>query len=148
MLRNSKWWLSGDRNETVNHLISEFRIKRIENKTQLAGKWDPLGIVQEIKIWPHLQMVYAQTRIRPGEWDAQNSLGFWDINIYPYSGRKTRRWWLLMIDKRREPAEMWTLPFWLITKWKSKKTKRETSVYILLENWKRYGTWKRRWYQL
>ena len=25
-------------------------------------------------------MVHTQTRICPGEWDAQNSLGFWDTN--------------------------------------------------------------------
>ena len=25
-------------------------------------------------------MVYAQPRIRPWKWDAQNSLGFWDKN--------------------------------------------------------------------
>ena len=39
-----------------------------------------MGIVQEIEIWPYEQIVYAQLRICPGEWDAQNSPGFWDTN--------------------------------------------------------------------
>ena len=36
----------------------------------------PLGIVQEIEIWPYEQVVYIQPGISPGEWDAQTSLGF------------------------------------------------------------------------
>ena len=41
---------------------------------------NPLGVVQEILIWPYEQVVYAQPRIYPREWDAQTSLGFWDTN--------------------------------------------------------------------
>ena len=36
------------------------------------------GIVQEIEIWPHEQMVYAPPRIRPRKLDTQNFLEFWD----------------------------------------------------------------------
>ena len=36
-------------------------------------------------------MVYAQHRIRPGEWDAQISLGFWDTNKSPNVGQTTKR---------------------------------------------------------
>ena len=36
--------------------------------------------MQEIDIWPYYQMVCAQTKIHPGEWDAQNSQGFCDTN--------------------------------------------------------------------
>ena len=35
-------------------------------------------------------MVHAQPRIRPGEWDAQTSLGFWDTNGSPNLGQTTR----------------------------------------------------------
>ena len=49
-----------------------------------------MGIVQEVKIWPYEQMVYAQPRICPGEWDAQTSQGFWDINGSPNLGPTTR----------------------------------------------------------
>ena len=39
---------------------------------------DPLGIVQEIKIWPHKQVVYAQLGILHGALDTQTFLKFWD----------------------------------------------------------------------
>ena len=35
-------------------------------------------------------MVYTQTRIRPGEWDTQNSQGIWDTNRSPNPGQKSR----------------------------------------------------------
>ena len=50
--------------------------KGVQNSTQLGGKGELQQIVYEIKIWPYYQMVYAQTRIIPGELDAWNSLGF------------------------------------------------------------------------
>ena len=36
----------------------------------MDGKGDPLGIVQEIEIWPYNQIVQAQTRIPHRGWDA------------------------------------------------------------------------------
>ena len=35
-------------------------------------------------------MVYAQVRIHSGEWDAQNSLEFWNTNRLPNPGEKIR----------------------------------------------------------
>ena len=35
----------------------------------LGGEADPLGIVQEIEIWPYFQKIYVKTRIRFGKWD-------------------------------------------------------------------------------
>ena len=35
-------------------------------------------------------MIYAQTRIRPGKWDAQIFIGFWDINGLPDPGHTAR----------------------------------------------------------
>ena len=46
--------------------------------------------MQEIQIWPNEQMVSVQPGIRPGEWDAQNSLLFWDTNGSPYLSQTTR----------------------------------------------------------
>ena len=51
---------------------------------------DQLGIVQEIEIWPYKQAVYAQNRIFLGEWNAQSSLGFWDIKWSLKLGQTTR----------------------------------------------------------
>ena len=36
--------------------------------------------MEEIEIWPFEQMVFAQSRICPGEWNAQNSQRFWERN--------------------------------------------------------------------
>ena len=36
------------------------------------------------------QVVFAQPRIRPGEWDAKTSLGFCDTNRSPNLGQTTR----------------------------------------------------------
>ena len=47
-------------------------------------------IVQEIEIWPYQQMVYAQPKICPAEWDAQTPLEFWDTDWSPYLGQTTR----------------------------------------------------------
>ena len=44
--------------------------KKIKDKAWLGWKGDPLGIVQETKIWTCWQMVYAQTRICPRKRDA------------------------------------------------------------------------------
>ena len=35
--------------------------KRLQNKAQLGGKGDLLGILQEIEIGPYYQMVYTQS---------------------------------------------------------------------------------------
>ena len=50
------------------------------NRDETIGEGDPLRIVQEIEIWQNQQIVCAQHGIRPGEWDVQTSLGFWDTN--------------------------------------------------------------------
>ena len=55
-----------------------------------GGEGDPLGSVQESKIWPYEQIVYVQTRTWPGEWDAQITLLFWDINRSSNLGQTTR----------------------------------------------------------
>ena len=42
----------------------------MQDKARLGGKDESLGIVQDIKIRPYNQLVYAQSRINPREWDA------------------------------------------------------------------------------
>ena len=42
--------------------------KGILGEVRLGGKNDPLRIVQEIEKRSYYQLVYAQTRICPGEW--------------------------------------------------------------------------------
>ena len=56
----------------------------------LGVEGDLLEIVQEIWIWLYEQLVYAQHKIRPGEWDAQSSLRFWDTSRSRYLDLTTR----------------------------------------------------------
>ena len=57
MQQNSKCWLYGDREETVNHIInkcSKLAQKKYKiRKALLGGKGDPRGIVQEIRSLPY-----------------------------------------------------------------------------------------------
>ena len=46
---------------------------------QVAPDWEPS--IKEAK---------AQTRITPSKWDTYNSQGFWDTNILPNPGQKTK----------------------------------------------------------
>ena len=75
----------------------------------MGGEGDPLGIVQEIEIWPYEQVVYAQPRICSGEWDTQTSLGFWDTSRSPNLSQMTRptdnKKKKKKKKKRREPSE-------------------------------------------
>ena len=63
--QNSSCRLCHDRDERINHLISKCSKRaQKEYKTRHdSGEGDPLGIVQEVYIWPYEQMVYAQSRI-------------------------------------------------------------------------------------
>ena len=82
-------WGNSKKNSKLNKTKHNTQNKK-QNNTQLSVEDDPLRTVQEIEIWPYNQIVHAQTGICPGEWDAQNSLGFWDINRSPNPGSKTR----------------------------------------------------------
>ena len=69
--QNSKYRLCSDRNETINHIISEcskLAQKAYKTSHDWMGQGDPLGDVQEIEIWPYEQSVYAQPCICPREW--------------------------------------------------------------------------------
>ena len=50
--------------------MQQTRVNEVQDNTRLGGKVNLLGIMQEIEIWPYIKMVFAQTRIRPKEWDA------------------------------------------------------------------------------
>ena len=68
-------------------LMQQISTKR---NMRLGGQGDPFGIMQEVEVWPYEQMVYAQPRICPREWDAQTPLGFRDTNESPNLGQTTR----------------------------------------------------------
>ena len=67
------WWLRRS-NLSDKKLIQETSTKRVQDEIQLCGEGDRPEIVKKNpEIWPYCLIVYAQTRIRRGEWDAQNS---------------------------------------------------------------------------
>ena len=71
----------------------------------MNGHGDPLGIMQEIEVWPYAHMVYAQPKICPGEWDAQNPLQFLDTNGSLNLGQTTRRCQIVDQRKKSEKKE-------------------------------------------
>ena len=88
--QNIRCRLCDDRDETINHIISECsKLEQKEYKTG-GGQGYPLGIVQEVVTWTYEQMVYAQPRICPGEWNTQTPQGFWHANGSPYLGQTNR----------------------------------------------------------
>ena len=79
--QNSNCRLCRNKEEMLNHIISECsKLEQNEYHARLGGKGDPLGIVQEIEFLSCYQRIDAITKIRPREWDALNSLGFWDTD--------------------------------------------------------------------
>ena len=89
--------------------------------------------MQEISIRPYEQIVYAQPRICPGEWHAQNPLGFWDTNgspnlcqtTRPYNNQQKKR--TFKIVDFAVPAEHRVMV---------KESKRRISTRTLRGNWK------------
>ena len=78
-------------------------------------------------------MVHIQTRIRPEEWDAKNSLGFWNVNRSANPDPKTRssdskKQKTKDIPPQKKTAVKWTLAFQGTTERRSKKAKRETNL--------------------
>ena len=71
--QNSRCRLCGDKNETINHIVSrcnEFAQKEYKSRHNWVEKGHPLGIVQGIEIWPYYQMVYALGRTFSTKLDA------------------------------------------------------------------------------
>ena len=70
-LRICKCRLWGNRNDSINPMseCSKLTQKEYRTRNNRMEKSDQKGTVQEIEIWPYYERVYAQTRIRPREWD-------------------------------------------------------------------------------
>ena len=84
--KNRKSRLCGDRDKTVNPISKSSKLARKEYKT----KYDPLRIVQDIKIWPCWQIQLAQTRICPRKSETQNSSKQIQMDPTPKFGQKIR----------------------------------------------------------
>ena len=70
-LQNSKCRLCGDRDETINHIITEYsKLAQKEYKTRhdWVGNEIHWEMCKKFKIWPYKQMVYAQPSSCPRDW--------------------------------------------------------------------------------
>ena len=63
--QNSKCWLHGDRDKTINHIISEPN-KLVQKEYQTRHNWVGKVIHWELCKKFRFKMVYAQTKISPG----------------------------------------------------------------------------------
>ena len=98
--------------------------------------------MQEIEIWQYEQVVYIQTRMHPEEWDAQNSLEFWDANRSPYLGQTTRP-----SDSQQKKRTCQIMNFAILVDHRVKITESEKKVEFLefAREQKNYGTWRWPW---
>ena len=53
--------------------MQQSNTKGVQDQAWQGGNGDSLGIMQEIEFWPYHQMIYAQTRTHPQEWDIKFS---------------------------------------------------------------------------
>ena len=88
--QNSKCRLCGDRDETINHIISE--CSKLAQK-EYEARHDWVGKVIHCKKFQfdHTNiMVYAQLSTCPRKWHSQTHVGLWYTNGSPNLGSKTR----------------------------------------------------------
>ena len=65
--QNTKCSLCGDRDKTIDQIISECSKEVVWDKTQLGE--------QEIWIWPYEHILYAQASVCPRDWHTQTLMG-------------------------------------------------------------------------
>ena len=126
--RISKGWLCADRDETIHQRSESSKLEQRDYKTIIDSvrHWK---LYKKIEIRLYYQMVYVQTRMRPGEWDARTSLRFWDTIRSPNPGLET-------IHKKENQTNS-GLCFPSRPQIESeRKQKREISTWTLLKNWK------------
>ena len=85
------WGLWEDRDKTVNHTIrasSKTHWKGKKNKAWLDKKTYSVNIMYKIEIRPYYWIVYVQTRTCDLEWNASNSLAFWDTTGHLFPARR------------------------------------------------------------
>ena len=115
--KNGECRLCGDRDKTVNHIISEcnkLAKKGKQDQVRMHEIGDPLGIVQEIKIWPCWQMnMHKPEPVLENE--VQKIL--WHFEIQMDHWTPVRRPDLVLINKEKRTCQ-WILQFQWTTMWK------------------------------
>ena len=141
--QNSKCRLCGDRDETINHIIS--RCSKLAQK-QYKARHDWGAKVIHWEMCKKFQLDHANKwyMYNPGpvlENDTHKLL--WHFDIQTNHLISARRPDLILINnKNRKSAKLSTLLSRQTTEWNWKNVKREISILTLLEYWKNCGTWR------
>ena len=115
MQQNSKYMLCGDRDETINHIISECsKLAQKEYKTRhdWIGKGIHWEMCKKFK-FDHTNKWYMHNPAPVLENDTHKLL--WDFDIHTDHRISARRPDFIIINKKREFAKLSTLLFWLTT---------------------------------
>ena len=108
--------------------------------------WGRLSTVQKIEIWQYEQIVYAQPKIFPREWDAQGSLGFGDTNRLSNFGQTIKP-----SNSQQKKDNLPNSRLHRSGRPQSKIKRKQKERYVprpCKRTKKNYGTWKWQWYQL
>ena len=148
MQQNSR--LCDDREETINHMISECRkLMQKEYKTRhdWVGKVIHWELCKQMK-FDHTDRWYMYNSESTLEYEIQtdNLISAWRPNLVIVNKKKKKK---EKKKKRKEKKIFWIVDFAVPVdhRVKSKGEKRD-NTWILLESWKNYGSRRWWWYQL
>ena len=146
--QSSKCRLCVNRNETINHIISECS-KLAEKEYKTRHDWMSKVINWEMckKLkFDHMNKWYMHNPASVLENDTHKLL--WDFDIQTDPLISARRLDFIIINKKkRELAKLWTLLSQLTTELNWREAKIRISTSTLLGKWKNYETWKWQLYQ-
>ena len=138
--QNSKCRLCGDRDETINHIISE--CSKLAQK-EYKARYDWVGKVLHWEMcrkfqFDHTNKWYMHNPAPVLENDTHKLL--WDFNIQTDHLIPARKPDLIIINKKKRKFVKLSTLLYRRKIWR--KVKRKISTSTLLENWKSCGTWK------
>ena len=148
--QNSKCRLCGDRDETINHIISECS-KLAQKEYKARHDWVDKGIYWEMgkkSKFDHANKWYMHSPAPVLENDTHKLQ--WDFNIQTDHLISARRPDLTIINKKKKKKICKIVDFAVLAnRWiKLKECEKRDNTSTLLENWKTCGTWRGQYYQL
>ena len=137
--QNRRCRLWGKRDETINHVISEW--SKLSQKEYKTCHWE----FSELKL-DHTNKWYMHNQESDPKYDMHKL--FWDFEIQTDHQITARRPDIIILTKKRELWELWTLLSRQTIECNWKNVKRRISTSTFRGNWKDCGTWKWWLYQL
>ena len=148
--QNSKCRLCGDRDKTVNHMLSEcskLAQKETKSRHDCVGKVNHWEMYKEFQFDHTNKWYMKKPSISLGEWHTSNPMGLWHTNGSLNLGQTNRH---CNNQQKKENLQNCRLccPSW--SQKKAEIVKRKISSWTLQGNWfkKTYGTWKWQLYKL